>query len=152
MSIEISLAYLHFIAIIGTASLLTTEAVLCRPGIQGDFLHRLKFVDIAYFSFAIAALLTGAMRLFWGAKGRDFYLTNPIFHAKFSLFILVALLSILPTVRFIQWSRSAHSDARYAPAAAAVARVRGFLLLELMVLAAIPLLATLLGHGWSRFR
>lgn len=152
MSIEITLAYFHFIAIIGTASMLMTEAVLCQPGIQGALLHRLKFVDIGYFSLATMALLTGAMRLFWGAKGHDYYLTNPVFYAKFSLFMIVGLLSIVPTIRFIKWSKAARKDAHYAPAAAAVARVRGFVLLELIVLTAMPLLATLLAHGGSGFR
>ena len=151
MSAEIAFAYLHFIALIGTASLLVTEALLCRPGLRGEALHRLKHVDIAYAAFAMAALLTGAMRLFWGAKGSAYYLANPVFHAKFGLFVLVALLSILPTVRFIGWSKAARADAGYAPADGAVAGVRRLLMLELLVLAALPLLATLMSHGVSRF-
>jgi putative membrane protein len=151
MPAEISFAYLHFVALIGTASLLVTEAFLCRPGIRGEALHRLKNVDIAYAGFAVAALLTGAMRLFWGAKGSAYYLANPVFHAKFGLFVAVALLSILPTVRFIGWSKAARADAGFTPAAGAMAGVRRLLMLELLVLAAIPLLATLMAHGVSRF-
>lgn len=151
MTAEISFAYLHFIALIGTASLLVAEAFLCRPGLQGEALHRLKHVDIAYAGFAVAALLTGAMRLFWGAKGSAYYLSNPVFHAKFGLFVAVALLSIVPTVRFIGWSKAARGNAGFTPAAAAVAGVRRLLALELLVLAAIPLLATLMAHGVSAF-
>ena len=149
MTLEILLAYFHFVALIGTASLLTAEALLCRPGIADDALHRLKRVDIGYFSFAIAALASGAARLFWGAKGSAYYLSNPIFHAKLGLFVLVALLSVVPTVRFIQWSKAARRAGAYVPATATVARVRAFLLLELAVFAAIPLLATLMAHGVS---
>jgi len=152
MSLEITLAYLHFIALIGTASLLTAEAVVCRPGIQGDALHRLKRLDVAYASFAGATLLTGAMRLFWGAKGSHYYLINPVFHTKFGLFVLVGLLSILPTVRFIQWSKAAQTRPDQAPTAEAVAKVRGWLKLELLLLASIPLFATLMAHGVSSFR
>src|SRR6185369_17277411 len=96
MTLEITLAYLHFLALIGTASLLVTEMVLCRPGITGDALQRLKKVDGAYGAFAGLTLATGALRLFFGAKGSHYYLTNPIFHTKFGLFVLVGLLSILP--------------------------------------------------------
>lgn len=152
MTLEILLAYFHFVALIGTASLLTAEALLCRPGISDDALHRLKQVDIAYASFAVAALLSGAARLVWGAKGSAYYLSNPVFHAKFGLFVLVALLSIVPTVRFIQWSGTARRTNTHAPAAAAVSRVRAFLLLELALFAAIPLLATLMAHGVTSFR
>lgn len=152
MITDIPLAYLHFLALIGTASLLTVEAMLCRPGIQDDTLHRLKFIDMAYAGFAMATLATGAMRVFWGAKGSQYYLANPVFHAKFGLFVLVALLSILPTVRFIQWSKAAGRDRSDAPAPAAVQRVRRVLVLELVLLAAIPLLATTMAHGVSSFR
>lgn len=40
MNTDIALAYLHFVALIGTASLLVAEVALCRPGLQGDVLHR----------------------------------------------------------------------------------------------------------------
>jgi putative membrane protein len=149
MTVEITLAYLHFVALIGTASLLVAETVLCRPGIRGDTLHRLKFVDIGYFGFAIATLATGALRLFWGTKGSAFYLGNPIFYVKLALFVVVGLLSILPTVRFIQWSKQARKRDDFVPERTAVAGVGTFLRFELIVLAAIPLLATLMARGVS---
>ena len=152
LTTEIIVAYLHFVALIGTASLLVGEAVMCRPGLQGAALHRLKFVDIGYFSFAIAALLTGAMRVFWGAKGSAYYLANPVFHTKVGLFVAIALLSIMPTRRFIQWSKAARADAQFVPDALSLRSVRNVLRLELVVLAALPLLATLMAHGVSSLR
>ena len=151
MTLEITLAYLHFIALIGTASLLVAEALLLRPGLQGASLHRLKLLDAAYAAFAMAALATGAMRVFWGAKGSAYYLANPVFHTKLTLFVTVALLSILPTVRFIGWSKAARADGGFVPPAGAIAGVRKFLVLQLVLLAAIPLFATLMAHGVSRF-
>jgi len=151
MTLEITLAYLHFLALIGTASLLVTEMVLCRPGITGDALQRLKKVDGAYGSFAGLTLATGALRLFFGAKGSHYYLANPIFHTKFSLFVLVGLLSILPTVRILGWSKSAAQQPGFAPSGEAIAGVRRWVHIELLLLAFIPLFATLMAHGVSRF-
>jgi len=151
-TLEIIVAYLHFVALIGTAGFLIAEAIVCRPGVQGAVLHRLKFVDIGYFSFAIAALLTGAMRVFWGAKGSAYYFANPVFHTKVGLFVVIALLSIVPTRSFIQWSKAARADAHFAPDAQALRRVQNVLRLELVALAALPLLATLMAHGISSLR
>jgi len=152
MSLEIALAYFHFVALIGTASLLVTEVALCRPGIQGDALHRLKRLDVAYFSFAMTALLTGGLRVFFGAKGSAYYLSNPVFHAKLGLFVAVALLSITPTLRFIQWSKAARQGGAAGPSPAAVGAVRRWLTLELLVLSGLPLMGTLLSHGVTSLR
>ncbi len=62
MPTDALLAYLHFIAIIGTVSFLVAEAVLCRPGLGGELAHRLKRVDAAYAGFAVLALATGLLR------------------------------------------------------------------------------------------
>jgi putative membrane protein len=141
------LAYAHFIALIGTASLLVAEALLCRPGLRGEALHHLKRVDMAYAGFAVLALVTGLLRVFWGAKGSSFYLSNPVFHAKVGLFIVVGLLSIVPTLRFIAWSKAARLVADHAPSEAAVRGVRRFILMQLAGVAALPLLATLMARG-----
>jgi putative membrane protein len=146
MALDIALAYLHFVALIGTVSLLVAELLLCRPGIAGDALHRLKRVDVAYAAFAVATLATGAMRVAWGAKGSAFYLGNPVFHAKVGLFVLVGLLSIVPTIRFIRWSKAALASGA-APGIDAVATARRWLHAEAALLAVLPLLAATMARG-----
>lgn len=140
------LAYLHFVAIFGTVSFLVVEAVLCRPGLGGELAHRLKRVDMAYAAFAVLALVTGLLRLFRGAKGSAFYLPNPMFHAKMTVYVAVALLSILPTLRFFGWSKAALAMGR-GPDDAAVHAVRRFIVAELVLVALLPLLATLMSRG-----
>ena len=146
MPTDALLAYLHFIAIIGTVSFLVVEAVLCRPGLGSELAHRLKRVDAAYATFAVLALVTGLLRLFWGAKGSAFYIPNPVFHAKMTVYVAVALLSILPTVRFIGWSKAALATGR-GPDDAAVHAVRRIIVAELVLVALLPLLATLMSRG-----
>ena len=151
MNPEIPLAYLHFLALIGTVSMVVAELALCRPGLQADALRRLRTVDGLYAAFAVAALATGALRLFWGAKGSAYYFANPVFHAKFGLFVLVGLASILPTVRYIGWSKTVRKQPGFSPAAAAVAGVRRGLWLQLLMLAAIPGLAAAMARGVNSF-
>lgn len=146
MPIDALLAYLHFVAIIGTVSFLVAEAVLCRPGLGGELAHRLKRVDAAYAGFAVLALATGLLRLFWGAKGSAFYTHNPVFHAKMTVYVAVALLSILPTLRFVKWSKAALATGR-GPDDAAVHAVRRFIVAELVLVALLPLLAVLMARG-----
>lgn len=146
MPTDALLAYLHFIAIIGTVSFLVVEAVLCRPGLGSELAHRLRRVDAAYAMFAVLALATGLLRLFWGAKGSAFFTGNPVFHAKMTVYVAVALLSILPTVRFIGWSKAAQATGR-GPDDAAVRSVRRVLMAELALAALLPLLAALMARG-----
>jgi putative membrane protein len=141
------LAYLHFFAIFGTFSALSAELVMCRPGIRGDALHRLRKLDGAYGGLAALLLVSGLLRLFFGAKGSAFYLGNPVFYAKVAVFAVVGLLSIPPTMRFGRWSKAALRSPDAAPDAAEVAAVRRTIHIELTLLALIPLLATLMARG-----
>lgn len=141
------LAYFHFIAIIGMAAMLsaTFAALAQRDSAAG--LRRLKRLDGMYGLFAILTLASGVVRLLWGAKGSAFYLSNPVFHTKLSLFVLAGLLSIYPTVQYFKWADSATADGGFRPPAEGVARVRKLIVTQLVLLAAIPLAATLMARG-----
>ena len=87
-------------------------------------------------------------RVVYGVKGPDFYLHNPWFHAKMSAFVLTGLLSILPTVRFLRWRKALATNPHYLPDATEVARLRGIVRFELILLAAIFVLAAgMARHG-----
>lgn len=147
---EIVLAYLHFLAVIGTASLLVAEHLLVRPDISGTALQRIRTVDGIYRALAFAALATGLMRVFWGAKGSAYYMSNGIFHAKLGIFVLIGLLSIWPTVRFARWSRAALRNASFAPPPSELARVRMLMRVQLLLLT-LPLLGAAMARGATRF-
>jgi uncharacterized membrane protein len=88
-------------------------------------------------------------------KGKAFYFSSPFFTAQMTLFVLVGLLSIYPTVRFIKW-RAETSQGR-APALSAheYAWLRASLRAELALLLAVALCVGLgagLLAGWLRAR
>jgi putative membrane protein len=70
-------------------------------------LETLKLIFAADNCWGVAALLwiaTGLMRAFGGLeKGSDFYLHNPLFWVKMSLFGFVVLIEILPMMTLIRW-------------------------------------------------
>src|SRR3546814_12569630 len=94
------------------------------------------------------ALVTGVqtcalpiLRVFHGVMGEDFYLHNPWFHAKVGAFVLVGLVSIWPTVRFLRWRKALKADPAFLPAPAEVGSLQRIVRLELALVAVIFVLA-----------
>jgi putative membrane protein len=143
------LAYLHYVSIIVLGAFLTAELLVCRPGLGPEQVRLLPRLDVVFFAGAILALVTGLLRLFFYAKGVGFYLPNGAFHLKMALYLAIALISVVPTMRFIKWRRAL--DAGGAPPdAAAVAGVRRLIHLELSLFALMPLMAVLMARGIGR--
>ncbi|MDB5986967.1 MAG: hypothetical protein JWR16_2020 [Nevskia sp.] len=149
MLLDPTLAYLHFLSIIATAATLVAEAVLLRPSLIAQSGRWLARVDIAYFVAVIAAIASGFSRAIWGAKGWEFYAHNPAFRCKLGLFIVIGLVSIPPTLQFMRWARAFRGDPAYMVPAAELKRARRFVLIELHLLALLPLFAVMMSrHLW----
>lgn len=149
MTVDAALAYLHFLSIILTGGFLVTEMVVCRPGMGPEQVRLLPRLDLLFFGAALAALATGLGRLAVGVKGLDFYLPNPAFHAKMALYLVIAGLSIRPTLRFIAWRRRL-DQAGDLPPPAEIAGVRRLVHVEVALLALMPLMAVLMARGIGR--
>ena len=143
------LAYLHFLSIIATVSVVVAESGLCRPGLDAKRLKLLARIDLWYLFMALAALATGFSRAIWGVKGWSFYSQNPLFWVKITLFVAVGLLSIIPTLRFIRWGKQFSSDSATVLADGEVQSMSRYITLELILLALIPLMATLMSRGFG---
>jgi putative membrane protein len=109
----------------------------------------LMITDIAYGICAGLVLLTGAARLLWFGKGTAYYLGNSLFHAKVGLFILTALLSILPTWVFFNWRNAVRAGQAPTPSPRQIKLVTWSIRLELLLLLVIPLLAALMARGYG---
>ena len=89
---------------------------------------------------ALVLLVTGGMRAFGGyEKGADYYLHQPLFHLKMTLFVLILLLEVAPMVTLIKWrvalARGAVINSRRAKLFARISHIEALLVL-LMVVAA----------------
>lgn len=137
MLTDLLLAAAHHLLVFALIAMLVAESVLLRGPIDAAVLRRLAGLDAGYGMSAVLLLVVGVLRLLYGIKGHAFYAHNPWFHAKFGLFVLAALLSILPTVRFLRWRRALKADAGFLPPADQVATLRWLIRFELILIAAI---------------
>ena len=148
MMTDFLLAAVHHLLFYGIAAMLVAEAVLLGGAVDQGTLKRLAGVDLGYGLCAMALIAVGIARVVYGVKGPDFYLHNPWFHAKMSAFVLTGLLAILPTVRVLRWRKALATNPNYLPDAAEVAKLRGIVRFELILLAAIFVLAAgMARHG-----
>lgn len=141
------LAYLHFAAIFTMIWFLAKEWTLLRAGAAALDVPRLASADAGYGLLAVLVLLTGAARAVFGLKGWSFYAHNPAFHAKVGLFVLVGLLSIAPTLAFLRWRRAWRADPSWRVPEAQWRRARRFVMIELHLIALIPLAAVVMARG-----
>lgn len=149
MMIDAALAYLHYACILILAGALSAEALLLRASPGAATIATLVRSDILYMIAAVLALASGAGRLLFGVKGMAFYLSNPWFHAKVALFVVIGLISIGPTRRFIQWRKSSLANPAFNPPAADVAATRRLVMLEVHLLALLPLAAVCMARGFG---
>ncbi|MDX1805296.1 MAG: DUF2214 family protein, partial [Alcanivorax sp.] len=83
----------------------------------------------------------------WTEKGWDFYLANPWFHAKITLFILIVLLSLYPTKVFLGWRKTIAAGHMPEIDEGLQSRLRGVLVTELHLLVLMPILAAMMARG-----
>ncbi len=151
MLLESVLAYAHFLAIFSVVVFLTSEAALCRSEwMNAAVVRRLARLDLIYLFAAIAVLATGLARTYWGVKGMGWYWQQPLLHIKVTLFALIGVLSIKPTLSFLRWRRQLDADGSL-PGADEIRSVRRLVMIEAHVLVLVPLAASLLARGvWTR--
>ncbi len=147
MFLDAALAYLHFLSIISIAALLLAEAVLLRPSVAAQSARWIARLDAGVGVAAIAVLASGLSRARWGAKGWAYYAHNPVFHTKIGLFVLIGLISVVPTVLFMRWARRYRELTGYSVPPQELKRARRHVLIELHLLVLLPLLGVMLNRG-----
>lgn len=150
MTLEAILAYLHLVAILTLVVFISSEAALCRvEWINAKVVERLGKVDLVYGIAAGAVLLTGIARTWWGIKGTGWYWTNPLLHTKLALFLLIALMSIKPTMMFARWRKELKATGAL-PADDQVRLARKWVMAQAHLIVVIPLFAVFLARGFGK--
>jgi putative membrane protein len=147
MTLEALLAALHLLAVLTLVVFLSSQAALCRSEwMNAAVVRRLARLDLIYGIAALALLLTGLARLYWGTKGLSWYVSQPLFHVKVTLFVLVALLSIKPSLTFRRWVR-ALADGQSLPDAGEVGRTRRWIMVQAHLVPVIAVIAVFWARG-----
>jgi putative membrane protein len=149
MTLEAILAYLHLLAILTMVVFISSEAALCRvQWLNAAVVERLAKVDMVYGFSAIAVLATGVARTWWGMKGTAWYWTNPLLHVKLTLFIVIGLISVFPTLTYFRWRKAVRSTGTL-PGEAEIKKTRRLVMIQAHLLALIPLVAVFLARGFG---
>jgi putative membrane protein len=149
MVLESILAYVHLLAILTLVVFLAAEAALCRgEWLNAAVVQRLGRVDLVYGIASIAVLATGLLRVYLGVKGSAWYWSNPLLHIKLTLFVVIGLLSIKPTLMFRRWSKAMAATGAL-PDAQQIKVARRFVMIQAHILPFIPLAAVFLARGFG---
>lgn len=144
---DILLAIAHHLLVFSLAAVLAAELILTsRPPARG-LVPVLAKLDTAYGLLAMGVLAAGALRVVYGAKGAQFFISNPLFWAKVGIFALIGILSVGPTRRILAWRREARANADFLPSLEELSRMRRTVLLEVVLFPLLPILAVLMARG-----
>jgi putative membrane protein len=87
------------------------------------------------------------LRVFFFEKGPDYYWHSHAFLAKFSLFVVMALVSIIPTVEFLSWRKATSAGQVPAISARKLKLVTSVIHGELAAIVIILLCAAIMARG-----
>src|SRR5580692_9284035 len=96
-------AFLHHLCAFTLVSTVAIEFTLIRQELTPASARRLQTTDLVLGIAAGLLLVIGLLRVFFFEKGADYYFHSHAFLTKFSVFIVVGLLSIIPTMEFLSW-------------------------------------------------
>jgi putative membrane protein len=94
-----------------------------------------------------ALLIIGLLRVFYFEKGADYYFHSHAFTAKFSVFIAIGLLSIIPTVEFLSWRGALKAGQVPAISARKLRLITAVIHGELLSIVIILLCAAIMARG-----
>jgi len=140
-------AFLHHVCAFTLVSALAIEFVLIRSELTLSSARRLQVTDLVLGIAAGALLVVGLMRVFFFEKGASYYFHSHAFLAKFSLFIVVGLLSIIPTMEFLSWRGALTAGQVPAIAAKKLRMVTAIIHGELAAVVIIVLCAAIMARG-----
>ena len=128
-------------------SAVAIEFMLIRQELTLWSAQKLQATDRVLGIAAGALLVVGLLRVFYFEKGPDYYFHSHAFMAKLSIFVVIGLLSIIPTLEFLSW-RKLLSDGQV-PAITAKKRrlVTAVIHGELLSIVIILLCAAIMARG-----
>ena len=105
--LRISLAALHLIALGFGLGAVIARGTALRESPSNAALRRAFRADTTWGLAAALWIATGVWRMVAGIeKPSGYYYTNPVFHAKLGLFLLILLLELWPMITLFRWRRT----------------------------------------------
>ncbi len=141
------MAFLHHLFAFTLVACVVYEFIAYRKGMTVEEARRIQRADIMYGISAGLLLLVGLLRVYFFEKGPAFYNQNPFFWVKMAAFLIVGMLSIDPTVRYIRWNKIVKEGKSPEISDGEFKRTRILLWLEVIGLAVILFSAAFMARG-----
>ncbi|MEJ6005837.1 DUF2214 family protein [Paucibacter sp. AS339] len=147
MHLEALLAFLHIAAILTLVVFISSQAALCRvEWLNAAVVRRLLVLDRIYLIALALVAVSGLARTLWGIKSAAWYFGQPLWMAKFTLLLLIAVLALKPSMAFKRWNRRLDSDGSLPPEAE-IKAVRALIMRAAHLLLLIPVAGVMLARG-----
>ena len=140
-------AFLHHLAAFTLVAAIAVEFMLIRQELTLASARRLVATDAMLGVSAAVLLVIGLLRVFFFEKGAAYYFASHAFHLKLGLFILLALLSVVPTVEFLSWRKALKAGQLPQPSAKKLRMMIGVIHGELTGIVIILLCAAIMARG-----
>jgi putative membrane protein len=140
-------AFLHHLCAFTLVAAVAIEFTLVRQELTIASARRLQVTDAVLGVAAGALLIIGLLRVFYFEKGASYYFHSHAFLTKFSLFIILGLLSIVPTREFLSWRAAIKAGQVPVVDAGKLRRVSAVIHAELAAIVVILLCAAIMARG-----
>jgi putative membrane protein len=143
-------AFLHHLCAFTVVAALAIEFILIGQEFSHATAKRLVITDAVLGAAAGLLFVVGLRRVFFFEKGAAYYFHSHAFMTKFSVFIAVALLSIIPTLEFLSWRKSLKAGQVPAVEPKKLLFIKKFIHGELAAVVIIVLCAAIMARGgWA---
>jgi putative membrane protein len=140
--LELAVKYIHFASIFTIILALGGELFLLKPQLSRGEILSIARIDGIYGVASITLVAAGLSLWFWVGKPAEYYNTNWIFHLKWILFVVVGILSIIPTVFYMKQRKGDPEEIVPVPK-----RIKRVVQIELIILFTLPILASTMAKG-----
>ncbi|NOX48502.1 MAG: DUF2214 family protein [Chlorobi bacterium] len=139
--------YTHILGIMFLMGSLFSEYMIAKIKTNGDSIRMLSIANSIFLISLVIVLVSGLFRWFMFGKGSDFYMTNPFFHTKLTLYVILAVIAFLPGRKINKWKRQFNESGSAQIGEKDLKSLFLIFRIEFVLLLIIPLLAVLVTRG-----
>jgi len=139
--------YLHILGIMLLMGSLMAEYLIAKIKITKESVRMLSIANSIFLISLVVVLISGLFRWFMFGKGNDFYMTNPFFHTKLTLYIILAIIAFFPGRKINKWKKQINNDSLYQIPEKGIKSLLLLFRIEFALIIIIPLLAVLIARG-----
>jgi putative membrane protein len=139
--------YLHFIAVFAIVGAIIAEQFFVSKSMTRKEIKQVSKIDMIYGIGALLVLIAGFLLWFTVGKPAQYYSRNWLFHTKLTMFIVLGLLSIYPSIFFFKNRKGTDLDTKIEVPMMIILLLR----IELLIIIVMPILATYMSLGFGAF-